>query len=170
MTKKKKALTNEHTPESKPLSKVGRQEVDPDCLFDFKQIPISEARINRVIDALEVWVKNNPEAKEIQEFYYEQGLSSSTYYKLLDRSPALKELHERTMHQLGGKLWSKCVDFKANWAPVRFMMQNYGHQYAAAKEYEEMISKKYETSNGPQIVVLEKFPESPIVPKKKDET
>lgn len=166
MAKKKAQIVDTNTA-IKKTSKVERQNPDPEMLYDLKQIPVSEAKINRLIDALEVWLNNNPEAKEIQEFYYEQGIPESTYYKLLNRSPRLKELHEMTKHRLGGRLWGKCVDFKANWAPVRFLMQNYGYQYAAAKEYEEMLSKKYETSSGPQIVVIEKFPDSPIVKEKK---
>jgi hypothetical protein len=164
--RKKKALIVDTNTLKLGKAKVERQNPDPDMLYDLKQIPVSEARINRLCDSLENWFKNNPDAKEIQDFYYEEGIPESTYYKILHRSPRLKELHEMTKHRLGGRLWSKAVDFKANWAPVRFLMQNYGYQYAAAKEYEEMLSKKYETSNGPQIVVIEKFPNSEVVPHK----
>lgn len=164
---KKKSLTVDPSISDNKVSKVERQNPDPDMLYDLKQIPVSEGRINRLCEVLETWFDTNPEAKEIQEFYYSQGIPESTYYKLVNRSPRLKELHEMTKHRLGGRLWGKAVDFKANWAPIRFLIQNYGYQYAAAKEYEEMLSKKYETSNGPQIVIMEKFPDSQIVKEKK---
>ena len=168
---KKKVLIVESNTEKSNKANLATRSTDPDMLFDFKQFPISEGRVNQIIDALETWLDKNPEAKSICEFYHEQKMPRSTYEKLCKRHSRLGELHDHTMDRLGHRLWSRSVDFKANWNPVKFMLHAYSPEYAAAKEFDAMLAAKarehVDASNGPQIVVIEKFADSPIVPEKK---
>lgn len=157
---KKKALTNQHTTDVKNLSKEGIHEIQH----------YQEFHIEKMIEKLSTFVEDHPEAKEIQEFYNAHHIPRSTYYGLLERWPELKEAHKMVMHKLGGRLWGRCVDFKANWNAVKFMIQSYAPEYAQAKEYDAMLAAKAResanASDGPQIVVIEKFANSDIVPEK----
>ena len=170
MTKKKGLIANPNTSKSN-VSKLGRDKTDPNMLYDYKQYPISEGRINRLIDALKIWLEKNPDAIEIQEFYLKEDVAPSTYYKLLERSIELKELHDKTMMQLGNRILKQSVYFKANWNAVKTMLPMYGPHYSKMREDEAMVNAKarehVDASSGPQIVVIEKFPDSLIVPEKK---
>lgn len=159
MSKKKALIANPSTVKS-DLSKRSDSE-------HYKEI-----HITKLIDSMNVWFDDHPEAKEIQEFYNAHFIPSRTYYGLLERWPDLREAHERTMERLGGRLWSRCVDFKANWNPVKFMLHRYSPDYAQAKEHDAMLAakaKENQEHTGPQFIVLEKFPDSPMVPMRKVE-
>lgn len=130
-----------------------------------------ESHVEKLVHALERFLIDHPDTKQIHEFYYAHNISRTNYYSLLDKWPKLKEAHEKTMAILGGRLWSRAVDFKGNWNAIKFMLHTYSPDYSSAKEYEAMLSAKakesIESSSGPQIVVIEKFPDSEIVKEKK---
>lgn len=167
--RKKKALTSNPNTTVTEVSRPDSIDMDPNLEFCLKKIPISQARIERIKEQLMTWFDNNPLAKSISEFYYTLSISQKTYYRLLERDPELKELHEITMHRLGDRLWGRSVDNKANWHAVKFKLHHYAPEFKEAREYEAALSKKDDpTDRGPQIVVIEKFPNSDLVPVKKD--
>lgn len=130
-----------------------------------------ETHVMHLVDSLRHFVEDHPESIEIQDFYNSYGIPKSTYYDLVSRWPELKDLHENVMERLGGRMLSRSVNFKANWHPVKFILHRYSPEYAQAKEFDAMLAAKArestESSNGPQIVVIEKFANSDIVPEKK---
>lgn len=169
MMRKKKALTSNPNTIETETTKSDKINLDPNCEFCLKKMPISLGRIERIKDSLRTWLDNNPEAKVISDFYYAMDISMKTYYRLLERDPELKELHDMTMRRLGNKLWGRSVDNKANWNAVKFMLHSYAPEFKEAREYEAALSKKDDsTDKGPQIVVIEKFPNSDLVPVKKE--
>jgi len=152
--------------------------VDPTMVSDnkTKESPSEISRyqkchVDRLIHALDRFLIDHPEATMICEFYNSHNIPRRTYYGLLENWSSLREAHEKTMEMIGARLLSRSINFKANWNPVKFMIHAYGPDFSAAKEFDAMLAAKaresVETSNGPQIVVIEKFADSPIVKEKK---
>jgi hypothetical protein len=168
MKNEKKVVKKNPSTKETETTKRDKIDLDPNCEFCLKKMPISPARVERIKEALSVWFDTNPEVKSISEFYYPLGISMKTYYRLLERDPELKELHEITMHRLGDKLWGRSVDCRANWYAVKFKLHQYSPEYKEAREFEAQLAKKDETvNNAPQIVVLERFPSDDRVPNRK---
>ena len=162
--KKEKVVKKKPNTKETETTKRDKVDLDPNCDFCLKKIPISLARVQRIKEALAIWLDENPEVKSISEFYYAMGISMKTYYRLLKKDEELQELHEMTLRRLGSKLWGRAVDNRANWNAVKFMLHTYAPEFKEAREYEAQLSKKEDAVNtGPQIVVLERFPDSDIV-------
>ena len=168
-TKKEKVVKKKPNTKETETTKVDKVDLDPNCDFCLKKIPIHPARIQRMKEALATWLDENPEVKSISEFYYAQGISMKTYYRLLKKDEELQELHDMTLHRLGEKLWGRAVDNRANWNAVKYMLHNYAPIFKEAREYEAQLARKDEAvNNAPQIVVIDRFPDSPLVPVKKE--
>ncbi len=150
-------------------NKPDKIDMDRNLEFCMKKIPISPARIERIKDALRVWFDEHPEAKTISEFYYSLGISFKSYYRLLERDPELRELHDMTLHRIGDKLWGRSVDNKANWNAVRFRIHQFGAEYKEAKEFDANLAKKEDqVQQGPQFIIVKDFEDSSLVPRKKE--
>ena len=166
--REKKAVRNKTNINKDETSKVEIIDLDRNCEFSLRQIPISKARVEQIIDELESWYDRNPTAKYVHEFYYAMGISDDTYLRLRKKHPRLQQLHEITMRRLGHKLYANAVDCKANWNAVKFMIHHYAPEFKEAREYEAQLSKKDDvTDRGPQFIVIDQFPSSDLVPVKK---
>ncbi len=169
--KKDKVVTANPTMMETETTKLDKRDLDANCDYCLKKIPISLGRIEKIKDQLRAWYDENPEAKAISEFYHTLGISHNTYYRLLHKDPELKELHESTLRRLGNRLWGKSVDNKANWNAVRFMLHQYAPEFKEAKEFDANLAKKEDNAaaSAPQFIVIKDFEDSKIVPKKKDD-
>ena len=127
--------SNQHKIAKDKRPKRAAPTVDPDCLYSYRMIPISQAFVDQMTEELIDWPSKNPNAKSISQYYRKKGLGSRTYNRLLNRHPLLKEIHEEVMIELGERLWESAVDNKANWTAVRFRLQNYGGEFDEANKY-----------------------------------
>jgi len=133
-------------------AKPAKQEtrgLDPECLYSFKKIPISEAQIERWIDKLREWphLPENKSKRRITDFYdRECDIPKPTYYKLLDRFPDFKAIHDQTMEILATRIFDE--GFEASPAT---MAQKYLHMYSdefkQADQWQSSLKEK-ETAAG----------------------
>lgn len=167
MTKKRAVKVNPSIIETE-TNKRDIVDLDPNCEFCLKKIPIHPARIERIKDALSVWLDQNPKSKTISEFYHAQQISMKTYYRLLQRDAELKDIHDITLRRMGNKLWGDSVDLKTNWNAVKFMIHHYGPEFKEAREFEAQLTKKDDhAQQGPQFIVIKDFESSELVPERK---
>ena len=168
-TKKEKVVKKKLSTKETETTKRDAIDMDRNCEFSMRKIPVTQGRIERIKDKLRVWLDENPEAKSISKFYYEQDLSKATYYRLLERDPELAEIHEMVMRKMGDKLWENSVDCRANWNAVKFKIHQFAEEYKQAREYEAQLAKKEDAvDKGPVFIVMDKFPETSIVKPKGD--
>lgn len=154
----KKALNNSNKSES--TSKRGSPSIDTDCIYSYRMIPISAARVDKMIDDLREWPSLNPEAKTITAFYSSIGLTHSNYYRLLAKYPELKEAHDTAMRLIGERLWSNAVDRKADWAAVKHRLHAYGDEFKKDDEHHarlKAVERNDESTNGKvQYIVMDR--------------
>lgn len=164
MTKRKKNNYNIKQPKT---AKVPHNDTDPDCLYSYRAIPLSQAVIDKMVEDLREWPEKNPDAKFIRAFYRERGISEKTYYKLLLRDKNLKEAHEEAMAIIGERLWGRSVDKQAHWPAVQFLLHKYSPDMKEAVEFNNQLAQKQLESTNFKIQMIE-VPSSPLVPKKKE--
>jgi hypothetical protein len=161
-----KEITHPNTAPIKKAKRKSPDSADKDMLFCFKMIPISQAKVQKLIDELETWPEKNPKEKTITAFYRSHGLTRSTFYSLIAKHPALKESHEIAMRTLGERLWGKAVDKEADWKPIHFNLHNYAPEFKENYAFHAAMSAKDQQANETKFVVIERFPETSIVPVK----
>ena len=164
-------MTNNPSTPAKRPAKHALVYTDAKCEYSMKQIPVSQAKINRMIEDLETWAERHPNAKAMHEFYYAHNLSKDTFTRICSKSPSLKEAKEVVQRKLGFKMWGKAVENKANFNAVKYMLHQYADDFKEADSYHANLNKKEETalSSAPQYIIVEKLPSSDLVPLKKEE-
>lgn len=162
--KKKKSISVNPITIENETTKLDKVDMDRNCEFSLRKIPISQARIEQIKDALRGWIEENPEAKSISKFYYAMGISAKTYYRFIEKDPEFAELHEMTMRKIGERMYENSVDCKANWNAVKFRLHQYAPEFKEAKEYEAQLNRRDDvTDKGPVFIVMDKFPDSDLV-------
>lgn len=136
--------TTKSTIKKKPVTKRARPNVDPDCIYSYRMIPISPAMVNKMIDELVDWPLLNPKAKTITEYYLSKGLRHDSYYRLLAKYPLLKESHEVAMRRLGERLWGRAVDKEADWSAIRHRLHSYAPEFDEDNKYHARLKAEAE--------------------------
>jgi len=144
---------------------VTLSQLDPDCIYAFKTIPVSQALIEKWIERLEAFPKDYPEDIFITRFYKNQGVQRHQYYRLLDRHPDLKEVHGEVMRELGERMYHQAVYKQADWKPIHFMLHSYSDTFKESyKFHASLATEEAAASNaGPKVIVIEKSPDCPDV-------
>lgn len=121
------------------------------CLYSWRQIPISQALIDKMIEELPEWPdqEQNYKKKHISDFYHSYQISRATYYDLLAMHPRLKAGHEIAMQKLGERLWDRCTEKELDWKPVYHRLWKYGTELKEDYQYHQ-DSAKEQIETGPQ--------------------
>lgn len=141
--------------------------VDPEYLFAWREIPITDSIATRWADEMTRWITDHPEAKTLTEFYYAKGINHQTWTNCLKKFPVLADAHEAAKRRLGERLWGKCVENKANWNAVKWMLQTYGKEYDDAARYHADLAKREDQQPTKVDVHMIQFPDTKIPEKDK---
>ena len=146
--------TPQHNTIKPKRTKVRRTNPDPRAMYAWRQIPITQASINKYIEELPGWVEANPDAKFLTKFYRSHGVACTTWYALIKENVKLKQAYEEAMRELGERQYSNSVDFKANWAPVKHMLHRYAPEFKEADEHHARLRDQNTQVMGLQVVQL----------------
>lgn len=171
MKRKKKVLTTEHS-----ISVKDSSNSPPGMIFDFGQWnerPYSENWIKQLAYDLLQWAENDEDALVLDEFYTRKHIRATDINRLNERWPYLLEAKELAKRFIGIRREKGALKRKLDAGMVMQSMPLY------SVDWDELQKRKYELmakakdlanmSNGPAIVVIEKFPSSDIVPERKKE-
>lgn len=155
MTKNNKSSTANKTV-SKELKKAPSKAANYDSndyFFSWRDMPISEARINKIAEELIEWPNLNPDAKSITKFYMDKKISPGTWYKWVDKHPALREAENIALHIIGERLWGKAVEKQYDWKAVHWRLHRHGKEFREDYEYHKKISGEEEPTGTKYIVI-----------------
>ena len=177
--KPNKYLDNQGRPQkkTKPIKHTTPKEVKPkklnyDITFSLdiktmRQRPISKAFIEQLAAKLIQWVSNEKQVI-IDEFLQEIGFSAETFGEFRKRCPKLEEAYQYAKMCIGNKR-EKCGLYnKMNAAMVMKSMPSYSKRWGKLMEWHAGLTTKSEDSESKEtIVVIEKYPETKVVIKRK---
>lgn len=115
--------------------------------FSFRERPISEGSVEKIIKDLIDWFYSNPHAKTISTFHAHSGLNPFTYYDLIKRFPRLKQAHQTVMHFLGNRLWELAVDRQGDWAAIKWRLPMYSKELEEVADYNASLAAKARESD-----------------------
>lgn len=131
----------------------------------------SSAWAERVAIEIINWAENDPEAFKLNEFFRKYGIDRNDIIRLQDRYPILKKAYDHALVIVGDKREKGAahVGARKQWDPA-VIMPSLGRFDPDYKEFMAWKAKMAEegTTDGKRFIILEKAPDCPEVPKKKD--
>lgn len=173
MVKKVAKTTNTNKLVDKPPKDVSKTPYKvSDYYYDaysWKKIPISEAYLERVAEELSKW-SDFEEALTLTQFFTYMKINSTDFYRWLERSTTLRLSYKNAMEKLVSRREVGAINKKYDGNFVKYSMPLYSKAW---DELSERYAKRGANSDGdpnaPKIVIMEKFPETDVVPKRKVE-
>lgn len=133
-------------------------------------LPATIGTLERLIENGIKWARENDDALKLAQWLDKNGVSNTTWRRWEERHPFFKEGTQQIVRIIGIRRELGLLRFKLQPQAVLAMMAHYDEDWKRIFEWRASLNKKEGTSTGgPQIVVLEKTPDSPLVPPRKEE-
>lgn len=165
---KKPKTTQPTNKKDKPTRKVvSPWREDYMDLFTFRLTPITDGFIDRFSKELIDWAENDEKAIKISQFFSKKRIPSKTYYEWTNKYEPIRQAHELAKILIGNRREQGALERKYEASIVKQMMPYYDRDWRDIKSWESKL-KEDSDINATKIVIMEKFPETDKVPKKKD--
>ena len=144
-----------------------RYTIDDEFMFFFKELPTNPAIIEKKAFQLLDQAINDNDMLTIEEFYSPRGISSKTYYKWVKEDETFGKAHTLAKSLVANRRYKGAMQKKLDFKAVNHMQHQIDDAWDKANRYHAELAKKEEDKSGTKIVVVEKYPETDIVPEKK---
>jgi hypothetical protein len=155
--------------EKKP-KKAAKNSIEAcDTIYDLATQSIKPISMNIINSWAQDLIKASldPETLTIEDWLCKKLITRSTFWRLKEKHPVLKEAHEFALQAIGNRRWTGCAKFDLHPAAVMPTMSHYNPDYIKDEErrakLKAMIANQEQQQR--QVVVMEVFPESDQVPK-----
>lgn len=138
-------------------------------MYTGQQMPITEAFFERLAVDYVNWVKKNKRAIRYTQFSNEMGIPRTSFQRWCQTKQPLIEAHEIVMSIIADRREVGMTFGEQREKCNMYMMHRYDHDWKEADQrWAELHAKANQKENQPttQFIVLDKFPETNIVPKK----
>lgn len=124
--------------------------------------------IERLAKELIDWMRANPEAIKINQFLEERGILYRSWARWCKKYEVLSDARDHAKMILGNRREHGVMTRKYEPTSTNFMMLNYDPEWVDTMQLKtNLTNKDADTGGGQQIVVIEKYPDSPLVPVKR---
>lgn len=137
-------------------------------LFTFREQPIMKASIDRLMEEALKEAVDNPNMLTVTQYFRKKGVAESTLRSWRKKYPDVHERYQELKSAVADNREVGGLTNKLNPAMVTYSMPLYSKQWQALMERKAELKKqaKEENQQGLKVIVMEKFPESPLVPSK----
>jgi len=164
--KKKKVIPNSTQQLEKEPSKPFDEYYD---LFTLRTKPVSDVFIEQIAQKLMHWAINNEEAYKISQFYEQEGLHNEDIDRWCKRSKAMAYAKYAALRAIGNRREIGGLKKKLDSGMVSYTMAHYDKDWKDLAEWRNTLKLDADQKGETKIVVLEKYPDSKIVPAKPQE-
>jgi len=139
-------------------------------IFTFREVPVSDVWLEGLAAELVKWAKEDPGAYKLNRFFSKKGFHHDDLVRWEERCPALKRAHEFALMEIGDRRELKGLERKWDPGMVLSSMPKYDKDWKALGEWRASLTKKDEATTATNtVVVIDKYPETSVVPVKVDE-
>src|SRR6267142_575841 len=128
--------------------------------------PMSENLLNRMAVELYEWAEKDSKALTLTQFYTKRGIDSSTWQGFLKRSKNLAMAQEMAKSFIADRREVGAIENRYNAATIMPYMSMYKQEYKDHAEWRAKLNKENNGEAQNIRVVIERFPETNIVPPK----
>jgi hypothetical protein len=168
MAIKKKSSNIQHSAETTPKQKV--KLVDEWHNYGtHKKDFMTNTKLERTCERLIDWARDTPDAINIKEFVAKEGISEKTWNTWRDRYDYVQEAIRQAKMHIGLRREKWLIGLKHNSGALMHMQPFYDNDYREMLELRENLKqKRHDEDGGTKFIIMEKYPESDQVPKKKE--
>lgn len=130
---------------------------------------MTNTKLERLCESLVDWARDTPEAINIKEFLAKEGIAEKTWATWRDRYDCVRNAVNEAKVHIGLRREKWLVGLKHNTTALMHMQPFYDNDYREMLELRENLKqKRHDEDGGTKFIIMEKFPESDKVPKKKE--
>lgn len=160
-TSRKKTTKND-----KPVLKTIQEEYYRD-MFSFTRKICDDYLLKLALEWVELAMKDN-DMLVLEEFYIAKGIQAKSMSRWMQRCVELQEAHDHVLSILGCRREKGAITRKYDSAFVFKSMAMYNVRWKEIEEWRANLSAKVAAAGGGlQVVEIERFADSPLVPHKK---
>lgn len=141
-----------------------------DGYFDLqscKMKPISQNFIDLLVERLITWADTTEDALVFEEFFMLTKINSSDYYGWLPKHENLKMAHDYAKQVIGIRREKGGLKRKLDPGMIASSMPMYSKSWKELAEWRAKLKEESQNQGNNITVVLEKIPDSKLVPEKK---
>ena len=136
-------------------------------MVGFKLTTLGERAIMQIGRGMQDWLKKNPDELKLSTYFHELGISMRTVNRWCHRYPLFDEWFESAMDMMGNRREKLALYHEIDVSIVMRTMHLYDPAFKRGIEWMEAI-KNLDTGNKQQIIIIDKYPSSDLVPPLKD--
>lgn len=129
---------------------------------------LTNSTLDRFAQDIVQWASANEDAIKINQFLALKGVAYSTWGEWCSKYPILQEAHDHAKLIIGNRREIGLMTRKFEANSTSMMMPLYDVDWKKIVEWKTNLNKKEEPETGTKYIFVEKIPDSPLVPKKKD--
>lgn len=134
-----------------------------------KLIPITNATLRRLIENGIKWAREVDDAIKLSQFQDKNGIAKRSWQRWREAYKWFDEGTEQILTILGNKRELGLITRKYEPGSIIFMMPHYDDDWGNMCKWRASLKpKEVESKASETFVVIEKYPESSLVPEKKD--
>ena len=137
-------------------------------MYTFQTLPIPEHYFDRLAEEWIDYVKNNEDVLFMGEYQIKKGVARSTFEEWVQRSPNLQRARAFVKDIIAMRREKGALIRKYDASVVCKTQYKYDHDWKEAEEWRASMKERVENQGSGSItVVMERFPNSPLVPEKR---
>lgn len=156
--------------EPKPTTSIPQTVKDDTfSIFSWKELPVSEAKIDWLINKMFEWVRKE-DSFSFAEFLFEYHIDKGTWYRWLDKFEHLNLAYKHMLMFLGAKREKKAALNEWNPATIHYTLSHYSDVWRSCEQQRIEIAQKIKhdvQKTEPIKLEIEMIPFSDKVPVKK---
>lgn len=164
---KKDIKTTQSTTDTKPLRKTVYDEYIEG--FGFPSKPISKHFIDRLAERLVEWARDDDDALKVSQFFIQENIHQQTVERWMAKYEHLRKAYDFATTAIGNRRELGGLKRKFDSGIVASTMAHYDKDWKKLAEWRSKLRNQEESHNGPKIVVVERFPETNVVPIKTED-
>lgn len=131
--------------------------------------PANGAFKDRIFMGAPIYVEEKKDCYNITEYIFHMGLPAKTYYEWLKQKPEYQIAHDTALSIISFRLEKITIDRNLGTNQgAAYILPRYSKVWRDEQEHRANLSRKeIDSTNETKIVVIEKYPESSLVPQKK---
>lgn len=135
----------------------------------FEKTFMTNIMLERLAKELVDWARTNPDAIKVKQFVAEHGIGEATWHEWCNKYPILGNANRHALTIIGNRRELGAMRREFDAGVVNFMMPHYDPDWDSMLKRREELKKKDDQDTTQKIVVIDRVPDSPLVPRKKDE-
>lgn len=137
-----------------------------ECGKTFQMKPYTERFLDELCVKLVDWAANDEDALKISQFRLKEGFALETYQQWMEKYPKLRRAHSQALELIGNRREILGLKKRLDSGLVSTSMPLYDSSWRELHAWKSKLRSEENINTGPQIVVIEKFPNSDVVPEK----